>query len=207
MSDHANNPLSAGTLKELISRGEYLRAFDLGDDYIRETDSTDREILKQHALCMSKLSMTDRAITLLETSIQNEDKADSESRALLGSFYKRKWLEEQRIDAGESKSALKKSFDYYMECRGMGGGYWCTINAAALALFLQKRELSEELADEVISDCWEAYNRHGTNAEYWIPASMGEAYLIKGDYGSAARWYKSSRSHLRSRIGQIRTTR
>lgn len=203
MDDLNSEKLRAGTLKGLISRGEYLRAFDLGDRYISTNDEIQRDILKLHTLCMSKLGMTDRAISLLESSIENEDTIDPESRALLGSFYKRRWLASNT----DSRSDLESAFANYMECRSMGGGYWCTINAAALALYLDKKDLSEELADEVISECWEEYNKHGTNSEYWIPASMGEAYLIKGEYGSAARWYKSSRSHLGRNIGQIRTTR
>ena len=199
--------ISSSKLKKLISRGEYLRAYDLGDEYLSNTEKPDQKIVKQHALCMSKLGMIDQSISLLEGIDSLEVDIDSELLALLGSFYKRKWLELTESDPAYAESALVSSFNNYMKSRELGGDFWCTVNAASLALILGKRELSIELADEVITQCWDEYNKHGTASEFWVPASMGEAYLIKKDYKSAARWYKGARSHLGSSIGQIKTTR
>jgi len=205
--DHEANRISSSILKKLISRGEYLKAYDLCDEYLRNTEQADHEILKQHALCMSKLGMIDRSINLLESLDPSGLDRDYEQHALLGSFYKRKWLELKISDPENAHAALFSSFKNYMKSREQGGDFWCIVNAASLALILGKKDLSIELADEVITQCWDIYNKHGTTSEFWVLASMGEAYLIKGDYNSAARWFKGARSHVGASIGQIKTTR
>ncbi|MFO8183666.1 MAG: tetratricopeptide repeat-containing protein [Candidatus Aegiribacteria sp.] len=196
-----------GSLKDLLSRGEYLRAFEFGDTLLKEADRPDPEVVKLHALCMSRLGMTDKAVNLLESLEPGLREADPEIFALLGSFYKRKWLELKDTDPSAAGHLLSSSFHNYMKSRELGGDYWCVINAATLALFLGRVELGLELAEDTIGECWEEYNRHGTSSEYWIPVSMGEAYLIKREYNTAARWYRSARSHLCGRIGQIRSAR
>lgn len=196
-----------GELKDLLSRGEYLRAFELGDTHMKSVDSPDPKVMKLHALCMSRLGMTDRAITLLESLEPGLREDDSEIFALLGSFYKRKWLEIKDSDPSAAGHLLSSSFDNYMKSRELGCDYWCVINAATLALFLGRPERGLELADEAIGECWEKYNRYGTSSEYWIPVSMGEAYLIKREYNTSARWYRSARTHLCGKIGQIKSAR
>ncbi|MCK5115698.1 MAG: hypothetical protein KAR44_03800 [Candidatus Aegiribacteria sp.] len=199
--------LSVSALKKLVSLGEYLRAFDLGDEYLKNNEIPNPEIVKQHTLCMSKLGMIDRAINLLESMDSPDLNEDNELKALLGSFYKRKWLELKISDPENALAALVASFKSYMKSREQGGDFWCIVNAASLALVLGKKELSIELADEVITQCWDLYNKHGTTSEFWVLASMGEAYLIKGDYKSAVRWFKGTRSHVGASIGQVKTTR
>lgn len=196
-----------GALKDLLSRGEYLRAFEIGDTHLKGADRPDPKVVKLHALCLSRLGMTDKAVSLLESLEPKLLEADSEIFALLGSFYKRKWLELKDSDPSAAEHLLSSSFHNYMKSRKLGCDYWCVINAATLALFLGRPELGLELADETIGECWEKYNRHGTSSEYWIPVSMGEAYLIKREYNTAARWYRSARSHLCGRIGQIKSAR
>jgi|GEM_PF-1125053 len=191
-------------LRELISRGEYLKAFELADGHIRGRATPQNEILKLHALCMSRLGMLDGAMELLGSV---DDREDPELFALLGSLHKRKWLDLRGSGSEEAEEALSESLGHYMRSRELGCDYWCSINAATLALLMGRGKEALELSEEVIDDCWEKYNRFGTTSDYWIPASMGEAYLIKGDFNTAARWYRSSRSHLRGHLGHIKSAR
>lgn len=195
------------SLKELISRGEYLRAYELGSTYIQGAADPDLELAGMYALCMSRLGMTDRAISLLEELDLDDADEQAQKAALLGSFYKRKWLDLREREPDAAHKALLASYSNYHRSMELGGDYWCTINAATLALFLGKDELSEELADDVIAECWDRYNRFGTTCDYWVPASLGEAYIIKGQYGTAAKWYESAASHLCDRIGNIKSAR
>lgn len=206
-SDSLREEFDVSNIRELISRGEYLRAYELGERSPGGPGQHDPERTGLHALCMSRLGMTDGAIELLENTDGIHPEEDPQLSALLGSFYKRRWLEMRSSDPDEAMKALTASFENYMRSRSLGCDYWCTVNAASLATFLDRRDLSLELAEEVISQCWEEYNRHGTTSEYWIPASMGEAYLIRGDYGTSARWYGSAASHLCGRLGQIKSAR
>lgn len=199
--------LTAARMNSMIAGGEYLRAFDLGADYLRRTSAPDPEILKQHALCISRLGMLEDAIAVLESIEDGTSKGDPEIPALLGSIQKRRWLELREADPDTARRFLQSSFENYMSSRELRNDYWFGVNAALAALATGREELSLQLADEVIEECWEEYNSHGTNSEYWIPASMGEAYLIRRDYGAASRWYRSARSHLTGSIGHLKTTR
>jgi hypothetical protein len=196
----------AGQLRELIGNGEYLKAFELGDRYMNSVSNPDIDIVKLHSLCLSRLEMLSQAIDLLEQSAVPECE-DHEIPALLGSYYKKSWLRDRNLDPESAEKALSRSFEYYLRSRELGCDYWCTVNAATLALFRGDSKLARELADEVISECWDMYNKHGTSSEYWVLTSLGESYLIKEDYKTAARWYTSSRSHLKGRLGNIRSAR
>ncbi len=194
-------------MKKLIDRGEYLKAFDLGARLLQEPLDDRLEAIKLHALCLSKLGMHEEAIAKLEDVRRLFLNSDSDMHALLGSFYKRLWLEQKERDSDSAKKVLSKSFSEYMHARELGGDYWCAINAATLASLLGREKEADRFAEEVLEECWDEYNRHGTSSSFWIPASLGEANLVKGDYSAACRWYKAARSHIGSKFGWIASTR
>lgn len=194
-------------LQKLMDRGEYLKTYDLVSKLLNDIGIENIEIAKLYSRCASKLGMNQDAINCLESSIQKFNNPDPELNALLGSFYKIQWIELTDSDPIRANEALKKSFSNYLRSREIGGDFWSAINAATLALTLDERELSTKLADEVIKECWDEYNKYGTTSTFWIPASLGEAYLVKGEFNLAVRWYKAARSHISRNLGWIRTTR
>lgn len=194
-------------LQKLIGRGEYLKAFDLLTKLLTDAGIDRIEIVKLYSLCASKLGMNQIAINRLESALQGSGTPDPELNALLGSFYKIQWIELMDSDSIYANEALKQSFSNYLRSREAGGDFWSAINAATLALTLGEQELSIKLADEVIKECWDEYNKHGTTSTFWIPASLAEAYLVKGEFNSAVRWYKAARSHISNNLGWIKTTR
>ncbi|MCD4846850.1 MAG: DUF4071 domain-containing protein [Candidatus Aegiribacteria sp.] len=194
-------------IQKLIGRGEYLKAYDLVSKLLTDIGVEKIEITKLYSRCASKLGMNQDAINRLERSMQKLSNPDPELNALLGSFYKIQWIELSDSDPAHAEQALKHSFSNYLRSREIGGNFWSAINAATLALTSGERELSIKLADEVIKECWDEYNRHGTTSTFWIPASLGEAYLVKGEFNLAIRWYKAARSHISNNLGWIKTTR
>jgi hypothetical protein len=201
------NCTSSSYMRKLIDRGEYLKAFDLGVRLLGESGHDRMEVIKLHSLCLSKLGMHSEAIARLEDLSSHLMKEDKELAGLLGSFYKKRWLELRWSDPKASGKALRSALSSYMRSRELGGDFWCAINAAALARILGETDLSSRLAEEVVSECWTEYNRHGTACLFWVPASLGEAYLIQGEYGSAISWYQAARSHVCGNLGWIGSTR
>jgi tetratricopeptide (TPR) repeat protein len=198
---------SSSYVSKLIDRGEYLKAYDLGVRLLGESGHDRMEAVKLHSLCLSKLGMHAEAIARLEdlkSHLLNEDK---DLCGLLGSFYKKRWLELRKSDPKAAEKALRSSLSSYMRSRELGGDFWCAINAAALARIVGETDLSSHLSEDVVSECWTEYNRHGTSCVFWVPASLGEAYLIQGEYGSAISWYQAARSHVCGNLGWIGSTR
>lgn len=197
----------ASYIRKLIDKGEYLKAFDMGNRLLTETGNDRMEVTKLHALCLSRLGMNLEATSILEDVQRQMINDDPEIHALLGSFYKKRWLKLRESDQKAADAALRSSFSNYMRSRELGGDYWCAINAATLARILDDKELSTRLAEEVVDECWTEYNRRGTSSLFWVPASLGEAYLVQEEYGSAISWYKAARSHVSGNLGWIRSTR
>jgi tetratricopeptide (TPR) repeat protein len=198
---------SSAYMRKLIDRGEYLKAYDLGTRLLSEPGYDRLEAAKLHSLCLSKLGMHAEAIARLEdfnTHLINDDK---EVYGLLGSFYKKRWLELRASDQKAADRSLRSALSGYMRSRELGGDYWCAINAATLARILGETDLSSRLAEEVVTECWTEYNRHGTACVFWVPASLGEAYLIQEEYGSSISWYQAARSHVSGNLGWIGSTR
>lgn len=202
-----SNKPNTSYLRKLIDRGEYLKAFDMSTLLLSEYGEDRPAIIKLHAQCLSKLGMHEDAIARLEDAKKLKFRSDSETHALLGSFYKRRWVNLRGNDLKGAFGALQNSFSEYMRARELGGDYWCAINAATLAKILGEDDLAGKFADEVSEECWEEYNSHGTTSSFWILASLGEAYLIKEDYDSAATWYRAARSHIGGNFGWLRSTR
>jgi len=198
---------SSSCMRKLIDKGEYLRAFDFGAGLLDDPGADRLESTKLHALCLSKLGMHTEAVSLLQTLADRSATDDRETYALLGSFHKKRWLELRATDPAAAVKALAGSLSNYLKARELGGDYWCAVNAAALARIIGDTDLSSRLAEEVVGECWTEYNRHGTSCLFWIPASLGEAYLVLGEYGTAISWYQAARSHVCGNLGWIGSTR
>lgn len=194
-------------IRRLIDRGEYLEALDLGASLLDDPSIDPQGIRALQALCLSRLGDLDQAVGLLDTESGGEAGGDFEVHALLGSLFKRMALDRSGLPKARKKALLEKSLRSYMRGRELGGGYWCATNASTLALMLGRKALSSSLADEVIAGCWEEYCHSTTASPFWIPASLAEASLVKGDFQAAMRWYTAARSHAGDSLGSMKSIR
>ncbi|MBN2587181.1 MAG: DUF4071 domain-containing protein [Candidatus Fermentibacteraceae bacterium] len=194
-------------LDDLLHSGEYLKAYDLGRDWLDRVREPELDILMKHLICMAKLGMEDEAIALFEERLGVGSDVDPEVLSVMGGLYKRKWMNSNSESGSESASALDLSLDCYLKAHRSVDNYWPSINAATLAMVAGREELSRGLAGEVITRCWDEYNSYGTSCDFWVPASLGEAYLVTREYDQARKWYKSGRSHLAGQLGRLRSTR
>lgn len=196
-----------GSVRLLLDRGEYLRAFDLCRRIEADRGHALLEKAKLLARCSSLLGMNDEAVQMLEWASGGVPIADPEYHALLGGFYKRKWLAACGGRAAGAADLLRMSLRSYQESAGCGGGYWSSVNAATLARIDGQTALADRLAGEVIDMCWSEYEQNGTASVFWVPASLGEAFLVRKDYDSAMAWFRTARSHLGGNFGWVASTR
>jgi tetratricopeptide (TPR) repeat protein len=190
-------------LEGYISRGEYLSAYSLIKKALHQYPD-DGGLLRSYALCMTRLGMCEEAISVLEQVVVASDD-NPETFAQLGSLYKTAWL--ASCSTGDcSSELLQKAYNYYNSGYESDGNYWSGINVATLAMLLGQENRACSVADEVIAKCWNIYNNQGTYSQFWIPATLAEAYLIKGDIKNASNWYRTASHHLGDALGNIRTT-
>lgn len=190
-------------LESYINRGEYLSAYSLIRSVLHQYPD-DIELLRSYALCMSRLGMCREAIGVLEgVSVGNDN--DPEIFSQLGGIYKTAWLDSCCSEV-QNPELLQKTFEYYNQSYESDGNHWSGINVATLAMLLGNEDRACSVADEVITKCWNIYNNQGTCSQFWIPATLAEAYLVKGDIRNSVNWYQSASHHLGEALGYIRTT-
>ena len=206
-SPKASGNYSLSSLKRsiegYIGRGEYLSAYSLIKKALHQYPD-DGGLLRSYALCMTRLGMCGEAISVLErVTVACDD--NPETFAQLGSLYKTAWLGSSRAE-DRSPELLQKAHNFYSSSYESDGNYWSGINVATLAMLLGQENRAYSVADAVIAKCWNIYNNQGTYSQFWIPATLAEAYLVKGDIKNAANWYRTASHHLGDAFGNIRTT-
>jgi len=194
-------------VRDLIDRGEYLRAWDICREPPPHPDSEDIEWPKVRARSSALLGMLEEAIGALEAGCREPGVPDAELFALMGGFYKRQWIALREDEPERAARSLLRSFESYARSLELGGDYWCAVNAATLARIMGRTALAVELAGRVIEECWSEYCRQGTSTPFWAIASLGEASLVRGDCADAARWFGAARGHLSGNFGWVASTR
>jgi class 3 adenylate cyclase len=109
----------------------------------------------------------------------------SDSLALLGRVHKD--LAARSTAARDEH--LRQSFLAYSDAFGVTGDSFPAINAAALARLRGDREQSLSLADEARKKVLADFAKPGSERDYWLPATLAEAYLLLGDGQKAAIQY------------------
>lgn len=194
-------------VRRLVDRGEYLKAYDTLARLNTGMDRDGVHLQKLQSIVLSRLGMPDEAAILIESVKDRLKEDDWEIEALLGSYYKKRWLANRARDRSLASQQLGRSYESYTRARELGGDYWCAINAATMAKILGDDQKAMEHAGHVLEECWNEYRKNLTSSPFWIPATMGEACLVRGDYADAVRWYGAARSHVGGNLGWLQSAR
>jgi len=194
-------------ITRFLDKGEYLKAYDSIARLDKGMDGVGIQLQKLHSIVLSKLGMPEDSALLMEALRDRIAEPDWELEALIGSYYKKRWLASRKTDKRLSQEHLCKSFKSYTRARELGGDYWCAINAATLAKILGDASTALEHAGRVLEECWDVYTRNLTTSSFWIPATMGEACLVREEFASAIKWYKAARSHVGGNLGWLQSAR
>ena len=191
-----NNNRILTELNEYIKCGNYLQAIELANRSVAKDDNP--LLRKPLALALSRMGHTEEALNVLKPLMA--EGADPETNGLVGGILKHNWLTSGKIEF------LEDSYQFYLKAFREGKDYWTGINAATLARMMDK-DVSQPLAEEVLTICWEEYGRMGTRSSFWLLVSIAEAHLVKGDVTTAVKWYKLVTPMAYKSVGQIKTVR
>lgn len=116
-------------------------------------------------------------------------------------IYASIWME--RYEHSKNMADLKQSRDLYAEAFSkVKNDYYTGINAAAKSVFLGEKELATQLASEV----QKIIGTEPSPGDYWMTATVAEAWLIQKNYVEAARNYEAAVAMARSHVGSHKST-
>ena len=127
----------------------------------------------------------------------------SDAQAILGELYSsgerdpetlglygRTWMDRYAVSGDPNH--LRRSRDYYAEAfEGAQDDYYTGINAAAKSVFMGEPDDLAAAADYA-SRVQDIVGTEPTKGDYWATATVGEVFLIKGDYAEAGRLYEAA---------------
>ncbi len=167
--------------------GDALAAYDAIEKGLSRW-SQDKHLLQLKALVLADLGVlaAAREILLRLTAAGHDDE---ETLGILARTYKEEWL--QAPDQRMQKKYLRLAYMTYRQSYTATGGYYPGINAATLALLLGKSATARKIAGAVCRDCLEklADPEERGKAEYYLTATLAEAYLILNDYQESRKYY------------------
>jgi class 3 adenylate cyclase len=147
----------------------------------------DHELLYCRALALANSRNTTRADHFVQELLGRNDLDAhwrSETLSLAGRI--RKDRASRAADAGKRQALFREAFGYYERAYQLSGDTFPGINAASLALVAGEPEHSRTLAARVRDAVLAALDQPGMERDYWLLATLGEAYLLLGD-GVAAK--------------------
>ena len=176
-------PVEAARL--MIGWLEYEGALELLDRAEHALGSTGsdrdlRRVRRMRGICLAELGNVDDAIELLE-SVKRKGPLDAWAGGILGGMYKRKGKHLGR------ELLLLSAYQIYRDTYGRTLHYYPGINAATLGKMLGETEEATAIATQIRSEL------EGSDDLYhWDEATLGEAYLLLGEYDLALKAYSNA---------------
>ena len=122
------------------------------------------------ALALAQLGSTARAQAILKSLLELEP-ANRETLGLLGRTYKDEWHADR-----ENTKARDSALEWYQRAFAIDPpDYYPGINAAALALLSDDRQLASHLATKVLRICQNNLQAPHPEELYWLRASLADA--------------------------------
>lgn len=134
--------------------------------------------------------------------------ADAETLGILASTFKELAL--AATDPMSRRELLEQSqLRYKQAYEARPEDVWTGINAATLALLLDRTDEAHLLADRVRGHCFDLVAKpiDQDPDRYWSLATLGEAELVAGSLGTAEMWYTRAVRHAGNRYGDLVSTR
>ena len=189
-------------VKQAIREGDFLMAYDAAREAVEEHRLEDIWLRQQMALALAQLGSTGRAQTILKSLLEHEP-ANRETLGLLGRTCKDEWYADR-----ENTKARDSALEWYQRAFAIDPpDYYPGINAAALALLSNDRQLARHLATKVMKICQN--NLHAPHPEelYWLQASLAEALLILQQPEEAKKAYRQTAAIKNLSLRELCSTR
>jgi class 3 adenylate cyclase/tetratricopeptide (TPR) repeat protein len=153
----------------------------------------DPELLYCRALALARCDSPSRAQLAVEELLDQPELPQatrSDAVSLAGRIYKD--LAARTTDPTRRSERFRQAFDCYLEAWHYSGDTFPGINAASLALLAGDAETSRDLAGQVRNRVLAQLAEPGQERDYWLLATLGEAYLLLGDQRAAMGRYSQA---------------
>ena len=149
--------------------------------------ATDLDLMYCRALALARSGNPTRASVFVQALLNRMDlplAIHSDALSLAGRI--RKDVAARTSDQAVRIARLREAFGFYKQAFDLSGDPFPGINAATLALVSGDAEQSHAIASKVRNGVLAALDNPDKDREYWLLATLAEAYLLLGD-GTAAK--------------------
>jgi class 3 adenylate cyclase/tetratricopeptide (TPR) repeat protein len=213
--DHATSWRAGPSLhrafaRKLISQGHPTQAFELARDGLA-TYPGDQELQYLLALAMARggnIAGAEGYVAALLSATRIEPPLRVEVLALAGRLYKDRF--ERASHSGQKKEYAARATQYYLQATELPGvGSFPLINAATMSLLAGNAPQAQTLAHRVIEQAQRELEQPSREEDYWILATIGQAFLLLGNLAEAADWYGKAvaRARAQQALGDIASMR
>jgi tetratricopeptide (TPR) repeat protein len=116
-------------------------------------------------------------------------------------IYARTWMD--RYAKSSDAMDLRRARDLYAEAFARAADdYYTGINAAAKSVLLGELDAARDYAARV----QKIVGTQPRTGDYWLTATIGEVFLLQGQYDDAARLYKAAVATAPTEVGSHRST-
>jgi class 3 adenylate cyclase len=117
-----------------------------------------------------------------------DDRLRIDVLSMEGRLYKDQYAR-TRNGPGKRKWAALSAAAYRNAAAQPGADFFPTINAATMTYLEGKVKEARRLARSAIGQARQALRQPGGKMDYWIPATLGEAHILLGEFDTAATGY------------------
>jgi class 3 adenylate cyclase/tetratricopeptide (TPR) repeat protein len=159
-------------------------------------------IAQLYALSLIKCGFLEKARELL-AGLVKAGHHDEETLGILARVYKDMWLIAGGGDPADRH--ILKSRALYLHAFKKSRGYYSGINAASLSRIVGDGELASKLAGIVRRICLHLL-KEPAGWNYWVLATLGEAYLLLGDGEKSQKYYEQAKRHGAKNYAELAST-
>ena len=197
-----NTERTSAFVKRAVREGDFLMAYDAAREAVEEHRLEDVWLQQQMALALAQLGSTAHAQAILKSLLELEP-ANRETLGLLGRTYKDEWHANR-----ENTKARDSALEWYQRAFAIDPpDYYPGINAAALALLSDDRQLASHLATKVMKICQNNLQAPHPEELYWLRATLAEAFLILQQPEEAKKAYRQAAEIKNLSLRELCSTR
>jgi class 3 adenylate cyclase len=191
--------------RRILKLGEPLLAYDILTEGLK-ANPADVALRQLLALALARSGATQRSNSIL-TQLRAEGHRDEETLGILARTHKDLWS--HATNRTERNQQLRLAYKFYDEAYRLSRGYYSGINAATLALLLDREEESRALASEARQACLAELKTLPVQSgdRYWPLATLGEACLILRRWKEAEDWYGQAGELAKGNFADLSSTR
>lgn len=187
----------------LLQQGHPTLALEVAARGLGKLYPDDHDLLYCRALALARSGNPTKADLFVQELVARTDLAPSlrsDALSLAGRIRKDFAA---RTAPGAARTALfREALCFYQQAYDLTGDTFPGINAATLALLTGSKETSLQLAAEVRDKVLNELDQPGKDRDYWLLATLAEAYLLLGDstaakgrYAQAVRLARDAKSY------------